>query len=149
MAMSAEKRRGLELGGLGREKLVEAVAKDLHANESMHLHRDVGSRIPCGYCWLRAGRAVGRVYLERPGDARLGRTVAEKRCARTEVHEPHDYQVTAHSMLHCDGQIGTCVSCGAVAWQRKGESGSTFTLHTALCKLAMPVRKPMGEAFDA
>jgi hypothetical protein len=44
---------------------VEAIAKHLHANESIHLHdRSEGSE-PCSYCWLRAAKAVQAI--ERGG----------------------------------------------------------------------------------
>lgn len=47
-----------EWAGPGREALVDAVAAYHHANESIHMHQDIGSREPCSYCWLRAARAV-------------------------------------------------------------------------------------------
>lgn len=49
---------GHRMGGRGREGLVDAVAAYHHANESIHMHENVGSDKPCAYCWLRAGRAV-------------------------------------------------------------------------------------------
>lgn len=48
-------------GGAGNESRVDAIARDLHYNESLHLHnlgdKDV-QHGACEYCWLRAGRAV-------------------------------------------------------------------------------------------
>lgn len=40
---------------------VEAIAKHLHYNESLHLHDMVERREPCSYCWLRAAKAVQAV----------------------------------------------------------------------------------------
>lgn len=51
---------------------VEAIAKHLHANESLHLHDDTEGPEPCSYCWLRAAKAVqaieraGRVIVAAP-----------------------------------------------------------------------------------
>lgn len=53
--------RAYKWAGPGVEKHVDAVAKSLHYNESLHMHDlsdpndDTGA---CAYCWLRAGRAV-------------------------------------------------------------------------------------------
>lgn len=43
---------------------VEAAAKHLHYNESLHLH-DVDGTEPCSYCWLRAAKTVQAI--ERDG----------------------------------------------------------------------------------
>lgn len=49
------------MAGRGNEKAVNAIAAELHYNESLHMHnlgdeeREHGA---CSYCWLRAGRAV-------------------------------------------------------------------------------------------
>lgn len=45
--------------------MVEAIAKHLHYNESLHLHDMVEGREPCSYCWLRAAKAVQAI--ERAG----------------------------------------------------------------------------------
>jgi outer membrane murein-binding lipoprotein Lpp len=37
---------------------VDAIARHLHYNESLHLHENVESKEPCWYCWLRAAKAV-------------------------------------------------------------------------------------------
>lgn len=64
--------------GAGNEKLVDAVAADLHYNESLHLHilgEEKAQHGQCVYCWLRAGRAVralaniGALSAERTVDA--------------------------------------------------------------------------------
>jgi hypothetical protein len=55
---AAERERGLELAG-ALARYLDAVADQLHAVESLHLHdvtADVGD---CGYCYLRAGRVLG------------------------------------------------------------------------------------------
>ena len=57
--MTEDYRRAAErMAGPGRQGLVRAVAEHHHFNESLHMHQDIGSREPCSYCWLRAGRAV-------------------------------------------------------------------------------------------
>lgn len=43
--------------GPGRELMVDAIARFLHRNESLHMHEDIGDPC-CAYCWLRAGKAV-------------------------------------------------------------------------------------------
>jgi hypothetical protein len=40
------------------EDQVEQVARFLHANESLHMHENVGDATPCNYCYLRAGKAI-------------------------------------------------------------------------------------------
>jgi hypothetical protein len=45
--------------------MVEAAARHLHANESLHLHDNVEGKEPCSYCWLRAAKAVQAI--ERAG----------------------------------------------------------------------------------
>lgn len=47
-----------KMAGLGRERLVRAIAEYHHGNESLHMHQDIERREPCSYCWLRAGRAM-------------------------------------------------------------------------------------------
>jgi len=47
--------------GPGNEKYVDAIAADLHYNESIHMHNlgdEKEQHGACTYCWLRAGRAV-------------------------------------------------------------------------------------------
>lgn len=50
---------------------VIAMAESLHRNESMHMHEDVGSKDPCGYCWLRARYAY--VAIQKAGFALVHR----------------------------------------------------------------------------
>jgi len=49
------------IAGPGHEPLILAVAKNLHYNESLHMH-DLGmeekNHGACSYCLLRAGQAV-------------------------------------------------------------------------------------------
>ena len=45
--------------------MVEAAARHLHANESLHLHDVTEGREPCSYCWLRAAKAIQAI--ERAG----------------------------------------------------------------------------------
>ena len=50
-----------EMAGPGNEKHVDAVAAELHYNESLHMHNlgeEKKQHGQCAYCWLRAGRAV-------------------------------------------------------------------------------------------
>lgn len=62
--------------GPGNEKHVDTIAVSLHYNESIHMHDLAKKEIEhdaCGYCWLRAGRAVyaligAGVTLATPGD---------------------------------------------------------------------------------
>lgn len=58
MTREAERQRGRELAG-PLAHLVDRVAGELHRNESLHLHDAVGPVEDCGYCYLRAGRALG------------------------------------------------------------------------------------------
>lgn len=49
------------MAGAGNEKAVDAVAAELHYNESLHMHNlgdEKKEHGACSYCWLRAGRAV-------------------------------------------------------------------------------------------
>lgn len=56
----AERQRGMQMAGPFAH-LVDTVARDMHYNESLHLH-DVTERFEkCGYCYLRAGRTLGHV----------------------------------------------------------------------------------------
>lgn len=59
-AVSAERAHAYKMGGRGREYLVDALAAQLHHNESLHLHTLPGDEgEACRYCYLRAGRSVG------------------------------------------------------------------------------------------
>lgn len=40
---------------------VIAAAEFLHGNESIHMHEDIEKKEPCGYCWLRAGKAYAAI----------------------------------------------------------------------------------------
>jgi hypothetical protein len=42
----------------GREQAIDSIARYLHHEETMHMHSPPYGKAPCGYCWLRAGRAV-------------------------------------------------------------------------------------------
>lgn len=66
----AERARGLQMAG-SLSHLLDAVAYDLHHNESLHLHDCDGPVGRCGYCYLRAGRTLGIVaqHLAVPGGA--------------------------------------------------------------------------------
>lgn len=60
LPQSAERAHAYKMGGAGRESFVDALAKQLHHNESLHLHTLPGDEgEACKYCYLRAGRAVG------------------------------------------------------------------------------------------
>ncbi|MES2342901.1 MAG: hypothetical protein V4597_14595 [Pseudomonadota bacterium] len=54
-----------------QQPAVIAAAEFLHRNESMHMHEDVGSKDPCGYCWLRARYA--HVAIQKAGFALIHR----------------------------------------------------------------------------
>lgn len=57
-----------KIAGSGNEELVTAVAAELHYNESLHMHNlgeEKQQHSACGYCWLRAGRAVHALVMHR------------------------------------------------------------------------------------
>lgn len=84
------------------EEQVEQVALFLHANESLHMHENVGDAAPCDYCYLRAGKAI-RALLDmaagsvRPAAAKRAQCPACKRY----------YALNANGMLRghrsCEG----------------------------------------------
>jgi hypothetical protein len=61
MAKTDYRATAYKWAGAGNELHVDVVASRLHYNESLHMH-ELGARNEqhgaCGYCWLRAGRAV-------------------------------------------------------------------------------------------
>lgn len=76
---------------------VEAIAKHLHANESLHLHDCIEGPEPCSYCWLRAAKAVqaiertGRAVVSEPAEhARLEAEVKRLRAIANAVRQLAD-----------------------------------------------------------
>lgn len=55
--MTDYRKQAHDWAGPGREAMVDAIAKFLHFNESMHMHEDIEAEC-CAYCWLRAGKAI-------------------------------------------------------------------------------------------
>ncbi|MGW5259646.1 hypothetical protein ACWEQG_01645 [Microbispora sp. NPDC004025] len=110
--------------GSGREALVDAVAAYHHANESIHMHENVGSDKPCAYCWLRAGRAVQ--ILAQQG-ALLDGPLAEVRAERArqdaqwgEQNHPdgtHDCQDTRAYADMAREWCQSAAEAGQVTWQ--------------------------------
>lgn len=80
LAISAERAHAYKMGGTGRESLVDALAKQLHHNESLHLHTLPGDEgDACRYCYLRAGRSVGALAPVVP--SLIGPLTAEEWCS--------------------------------------------------------------------
>lgn len=69
--------------------MVEAIAKHLHANESLHEHHHVEHTEPCSYCWLRAAKAVQAI--ERSGQ----RIVANENARLPERPDPTEEDFAA------------------------------------------------------
>lgn len=91
---------------------VEEAARHLHYNESLHMHEDIDSKEPCGYCWLRAAKAVQAI--ERDGQRVVpnemvdvirkhrDRVIAQNEQLRAEIE-----RLTAK----LDGPCGSCHPC--------------------------------------
>ena len=60
LVRTAEREQGMKYAGRFAD-LVDHVAENMHHNESMHLHDLTSDYRDCGYCFLRAGRALGAV----------------------------------------------------------------------------------------
>lgn len=123
--MSDEYRRAAEqMAGPGREDLLRTVAEYHHYNESLHMHQDIGSREPCSYCWLRAGRAVQ--ILAQQG-ALLDGPLAEVRAERARQDErwgeqnhpdgTHDCQDTRAYADMAREWCQSAAEAGQVTWQ--------------------------------
>ncbi|MFE9099906.1 hypothetical protein [Actinomadura geliboluensis] len=56
--ISSEEQRARDIAGAANQDALEAIARHLHANESLHMHQRIEDKAPCEYCWLRAGNAI-------------------------------------------------------------------------------------------
>lgn len=65
MTHPAEREHATKLAG-PLASMLDAVARDLHFNEPLHMH-DAYEQTTCRYCLLRAGRALGGVAQHLDG----------------------------------------------------------------------------------
>jgi hypothetical protein len=72
--------------------MVEAAARHLHANESIHLHDLSGGSEPCSYCWLRAAKAIQAI--ERSGQ-HIVKALTPEQFAEIEAADLHSLQADA------------------------------------------------------
>lgn len=135
------------MAGPGNERRVDAIARDLHYNESIHMHNLADDNVQhgaCEYCWLRAGRAVRALVRtdlltvpeqmapkpSAPGPVRPGQIWADKypgnkgRTVRVaEVEATHAVVEVATEADNSWSSGNTLGRRTRVGWDRKGLRG--------------------------